>query len=318
MLMGGGGGGGGRSIFSGRTAEELKGLVRKAEEHSLDESFTRELSRTVGDALADFNNRDVDLVRERLDAAKSALESEIGGSIDQLFGGSVAKHTYVDGLSDIDSLLIINDTEGVGKSAASILRRMERILRRSLKDSDSVEHGRMAVTVRYGDGMQIQLLPAVKGADGKLRVPSSRHDGWSSIDPDAFQKALTRANEDSGYKLIPTVKLAKAIIGSLPESQRLSGYHVESLAIAAFKNYKGEKTTAAMLPEFFNRARDLVLSPIRDRSGQSVHVDGYLGPANSEDRLAASHLLSRFAKRLRNATAAGSTAQWRAILGVDE
>jgi hypothetical protein len=118
--------------------------------------------------------------------------------------------------------------------------------------------------------------------------------------------------------LVPTIKLAKAINGTLPEAQRLSGYHMESLGIEAFRGYQGDTTTSAMLPVFFERARELVLSPIRDRTGQSVHVDDYLGPANSPARVAVSHIMDRIARRMRNATAAGSTAQWRSMFGFDE
>ena len=114
-------------------------------------------------------------------------------------------------------------------------------------------------------------------------------------------------------KLVPTIKLAKAVLGTLPEKQRLSGYHVESLAIAAFRNYDGPKTVAAMLPTFFEKARDLVRSPIRDSTGQSVHVDAYLGSADSPSRLAASHVLSRIAKRMHNASANMSHDQWSAL-----
>lgn len=92
---------------------------------------------------------------------------------------------------------------------------------------------------------------------------------------------------------------------------------MESLAIAAFRDYAGEMTTSAMLPTFFERARELVLSPIKDSTGQSVHVDSYLGAAKSAARLSASHLLGRLARRMRNATAAASTAQWRAIFGLE-
>jgi hypothetical protein len=93
---------------------------------------------------------------------------------------------------------------------------------------------------------------------------------------------------------------------------------MESIGIAAFRNYEGDRTTTAMLPTFFERARELVLSPIKDSTGQSVHVDDYLGPANSEARQAASHVLGRLARRMRNATAAGSTAQWQALFGLDQ
>ena len=213
--------------------------------------------------------------------------------------------------------MLINDSALHGKSPQQALARMQQILERELRGQATVSHGRMAVTIDYGDGMVIQLLPAVRANDGRVHVPSSRHDGWSKINPVAFQEALTRRNNDCAGKLVPTIKLAKAVVGQLPEAQRLSGYHMESLGIAAFRDYTGEKTTTAMLPTFFERARELLLSPIKDSTGQSVHVDAYLGPANSEARQAASHLVGRLARRMRNATAAGSTGQWRALFGLE-
>jgi len=221
------------------------------------------------------------------------------------------------GLSDIDSLVIINDSELEGKAPQDVLAKVEQVLRDGIGDGAIVSHGRMAVTVEYRDGMIIQLLPAIATESHHIHVPSSRTDGWSKIDPLSFQKALTDRNEQCGGKLVPTIKLAKAIIGELPETQRLSGYHMESLGIAAFREYEGEMTTRAMLPTFFDRAKELVLSPIKDRSGQSIHVDEYLGPENSEARQIASHVLGRIARRMNNATASASTAQWQALFGLD-
>jgi hypothetical protein len=312
--MGGGGGGG---AFVHRSPEELRDQVRKAEDKTTIAAFQADLSRMLGELLGAYNGRDSKTAGDRLDEVKSALEGEIDGTFDQLFGGSVAKHTYVDGMSDIDSLILINETELADASPQAALGRIENTIRRRLGNQAAVEHGRMAVTVDYGDGMVIQLLPAIRTKRGELRVPSSRRDGWSTINPVAFQEVLTRRNQECAGKLVPTIKLAKAICGQLPEAQRLSGYHMESLAIAAFRKFAGEKTTTAMLPVFFDRAQALVLSPMRDSTGQSVHVDAYLGPANSDARLAASHLLGRLARRIRNATAAGSMAQWRALFGLD-
>jgi Second Messenger Oligonucleotide or Dinucleotide Synthetase domain len=313
--MGGGGGGG---PFSSRTPEELAKQVRKAEEATSVAAFEATLSTMLAQLLGAYNGRDVDLVQNRLNEVKDALETSIEGTFDQLFGGSVAKRTFVDGLSDIDSLVIINDSDLEDHSPRRALDRMTKSLQRQLGTAAEISHGRMAVTIEYPDGMIIQLLPAISTEEGKLRVPSSRRDGWSHIDPTGFREALTRRNQECGGKLVPTIKLAKAIIGTLPESQRLSGYHMESLAIGAFRNYTGPKTTAAMLPTFFERAKTLVLSPIKDSTGQSVHVDEYLGPQNSEARLAASHILGRLEKRMRNATVANSTAQWQALFGLDE
>jgi hypothetical protein len=312
--MGGSGGGG---TFYSRTPDEARQQVRKAEDKTSVAAFEGTLSRTLGDLLGGYNARDHELVSERLTGIKDALGDEVEGSLDQLYGGSVAKHTYVDGLSDIDSLMFIDDTSLEGKKPKAVLGKMEKILKKSLKGEAEVEHGRMAVTVTYKDGMVIQLLPAVKTDGEHVHVPSSRTENWSKINPVAFQQVLSKRNEECGGKLVPTIKLAKAINGQLPESQRLSGYHMESLAISAFRDYDGPKTTPAMLPAFFERAKELVLSPIRDRSGQSVHVDAYLGDANSEARQTVSHVFSRLARRMRNATAAGSTDQWRAMFGFE-
>jgi Second Messenger Oligonucleotide or Dinucleotide Synthetase domain len=271
-----------------------------------------QLAGYLSELLASYNSRDHDTARERLDDAKTTLQEMIEGTLDQLFGGSVAKHTYVDGLSDIDSLLIVNGSKLGEQTPAAILSTMERVLRDSYNQDIRVEHGRMAVTISYPDGMTIQLLPAIRTETG-LKVPSGRTEGWSHINPDTFTAALTRRNAECGGKLVPTIKLAKAVIANLPEQYRLTGYHVESLAIAAFRAYDGTKTTAIMLPHFFQQAKDLVLFPIRDSTGQSVHVDEYLGEANNMTRQYISRLLGNLAKRMRNASAAQSRAQWESL-----
>jgi hypothetical protein len=123
--MGGSGGG----AFVNRTPDELRNLVRKAEEQTAGPAFETELSSTLGGLLGDYNARDVETARERLDEVKAALQDSIEGSFDQLFGGSVAKHTYVDGLSDIDSLVLINDSGLHGDGPQQVLARMEQILK---------------------------------------------------------------------------------------------------------------------------------------------------------------------------------------------
>lgn len=312
--MGGSGGGG---AFANRSPAELRKLVRKAEEQTTMATFESELSGLLGELLASYNGRDVNAVSDRLSELKGALEESTQETFDQLFGGSVAKHTYVDGLSDIDSLVVINNTGLEDQTPQKVLAIMTETIADRLGRDVQVSSGRMAVTVIYSDGMQIQLLPAIKTSSGLMKVPASRRDGWSEIDPVRFREALTKRNQECGEKLIPTIKLAKAVNGQLPEAQQLSGYHMESLAIAAFKEYKGARTTAAMLPVFFEKARELVLSPIVDSTGQSVHVDVYLGPANSEARQAASHVFGRLARRMRNASAAASKTQWRALFGIE-
>jgi hypothetical protein len=311
----GGGGGGGSGLFR-RPPEQIAKEVRESLDKLVSEGFQVELGSLLSSQLSTHNTRDASLTNDRLSEIKGHLGEVLEGSVDHLYGGSVAKRTFVSGLSDVDSLLIINDTSLADKSPSDALDRLVGILSGNVPDATEVTRGRMAVTVEYADGMEIQLLPAIRRENG-LRIPSSRTEAWSDVNPEGFQRALTRANAACGEKLVPVIKLAKAINATLPDALRLSGYHMESLGIAAFRGYEGPFTTAEMLPSYFERAAKLILSPITDRTGQSVHVDEYLGTAESPDRVARGHLLDRVARRMRNATTSQSIDQWKAILGID-
>ena len=173
-----------------------------------------------------------------------------------------------------------------------------------------VRAGSVAVTVVYRDGKEIQLVPTVRDGD-KFGVPSWDKNKWSSIDPRQFRDGLTKRNDECNGKLIPTLKLAKAINATLPEAARLSGYHIESIGVTAFRSYNDAKVPVRMLPHFFKKASELVLRPMTDRTGQSVHVDGYLGDANSSERVAASHMLRRIHQRMMSASAGHSRERWQ-------
>jgi len=307
--MGGSGGG----AFSWPDRNELAELKKKAEKAASDSTFGAELSQELSQLLSKYNERDTELVTQRVNQIKTLIEKDVEGSVDTLFGGSVAKHTYVDGLSDIDTLLVLNESELAEKSPRGALNRLRSILEEKLATSATITQGDLAITVTYSDGMEIQCLPAMRTATG-LKIGSGRRNNqWSEINPEAFTDALTTVNKSSGSKLIPTIKLAKAINAGLPGEVQLSGYHIEAIAASAFASYQDELTPARMLPVFFERGAEIVLAPIRDRTGQSIHVDGYLGDAGSPQRQQVSHVFTRIAKRMRNATVGRNLDQWKAM-----
>jgi len=306
---GGGGGGGGGSFSS--SPGKLQWEIRQAELELAENSFGPELNAFLSGALSAINSRDIDRVSSCLDDIEDHLTDELEQSFKFRFGGSVAKHTYVDGLSDVDTLLVLKDDPN--QSPRAILEHLTTVLRGRLANAN-IDHGRIAVTITYSDGMQVQLIPAVKTPDG-VRVPAWRADGWAEINPEKFAAALTRRNDQCGGKLLPTIKLAKAINATLPEAHQLSGYHVESLAIAAFRGYNGPRTLSKMLPHFFKEIPELLLQPIKDRTGQSVHVDNYLGAGKSLARRDMSHIFERLGKRMENAIASRSLELWKRLLG---
>ena len=99
---------------------------------------------------------------------------------------------------------------------------------------------------------------------------------------------------------MPTIKLIKAAVNrAIPSDRdRLHGYHIESLAIEAFKNYRGPHDLSSMLNRFFTEAPNLVQRPIADPTGQSRQVDTYLGPQSSAERQRAATNLRQVKRNL--------------------
>ena len=308
----GGSGGGSWNPLDRYKPDELKQKLRAIEDATHDTGFETQVAEHLGGLLADANQRDATLGQERLDGALQVLGRHHEGDFSTIFGGSVAKRTYVEGLSDVDALLPLDGTGLESVSPQEALARLEATLKNGLAGKAEVSKGRLAITVRYPDGMEIQLLPAQRTATG-VRVPAWRGDRWSEIEPEGFRKALTQTNQDCSGKLIPVIKLAKTINATLPESFQLSGYHLEAIGVAAFRGYPGAQLHAPMLVHYFERAREIVKSPIRDRTGQSIHVDDDLGPEGSQERQQTAHVLDRVYRRLRNALGAQSLEQWMDI-----
>ena len=291
--------------------------ARPGVEDAAIEAFQTELGELLATLLANYNHRDYALVEKRIEPIVEALCGEYSGTMDRLFGGSVAKHTYVDGLSDIDALITIDGSDLADHTPSAALKKIGDTAI-EISGEAAVSLGRMAITIRFTDGMELQLLPAMRTKDGEISIPTSDGVGWSTVNPQSFREALTRRNGECGGKLVPTIKLAKAVLASMDADLGLSGYHVESLAIEAFRGYTGTKTTAAMLPAFFERARTLVLEPIKDSTGQSVHVDSDLGQAHNERRQRISLALGRIARQMQTASAAGSRDRWNDFFGLGE
>lgn len=305
-------GGSGDGYFSGNIDSTLRDLRR--DDASVDRSDYEAGANTyLNDLLSDFNDRDVDAVNQHIDTIGAALERDVEGTIALRFGGSVTKHTYVDGLSDIDALVFLGDQELAGAGPAAVRAYLADRLRTRFPNTE-ITVGRLAVTVQFADA-EIQLLPALKGEGDRVRISSADGESWTEIDPKGFASKLSAVNQENGGKVVPVVKLAKALISSLPDQQRVTGYHAEALAVEVFDGYAGERSSKAMLQHFFKSGAERVGEPIRDSTGQSVHVDDHLGEAGSLDRQIVASAFSRLARRMQLADSGQRVEDWQAIFG---
>jgi len=293
-----GGSGGGTSY--GMEDIDADALRDRARRDLQQQELLTDINSYLAEQLTAFNDRDTETVNDRLEQIAEALGEAVEGLDRLLFGGSIAKHTYVDGLSDVDALIILRGNQP--DNPDQLIAAFADALRAALPKGTvaDIQPGRLAVTVIYTDGTQIQLVPARRTGE-TLSIASEDGRAWRDIRPRKFAEKLTEVNQANNDGVVPAIKLAKPILDRLPESQRLSGYHLEAIAVDAFKHYDGPTSRQAMLRHLLDHAAGAVLKPTGDITGQSVRIDTHLGPANSVDRQRISASIRRIVSKMDSA-----------------
>ena len=239
--------------------------------------------------LAQYTRKNTQTVTQRLESLCGFLRQK-GNVVQTMFGGSVRKGTYVTGLSDVDALLIVNQSSLVNQPPARAIEYVRDTIQDRLRQN-TVSAGNLAVTVSYSDRTEIQILPAIWTNSGGVRIADPGSNQWSNVArPDDFARKLAKVNTARDGRVVPIIKLAKAMADcfiSRP-SRKISGYHMESLAIDAFKDYQGPLDPKSMLIHVLEHSMDAVKNPITDSTGQSRYVDDKLGRADSGPRKRAS------------------------------
>ena len=245
------------------------------------------------DLLVRYKRRNSTTLTRRLESLCTFLRQK-GDVVQTMFGGSVKKGTYVAGLSDVDVLLIVNESSLVNQPPAKVIEYVRDTIQRRLPNNE-VSSGMLAVTVKYSKGPEIQVLPSIRRKNG-VRIAEPGGARWSNVArPDDFAAKLAIVNTAKDGRVVPVIKLAKAISDCFitQEDRKISGYHMESLAIDAFTDYQGALDPMAMLNHFLGYSIKAVMNPIADSTGQSRYVDQYLGQADSIERKRASTYLGQ-------------------------
>ena len=248
-----------------------------------------EFNRHCEGLLAQYNRRNTSATTRHIEGLCAILRQQ-GEIVQTMFGGSVRRGTYVNGLSDVDVLLIVNQSSLVNQQPADAIAYVKSVIEQRLPHN-TVRAGNLAVTVNYADDTEIQVLPAIRRTGGGIRIANPGSTGWSTVArPDDFARKLIEINQVKGGRVVPTIKLAKAIADCFigRPSRKIAGYHMEALAIEAFGDYSGSLDSKSMLVHLFGHSISAVMNPITDPTGQSRHVDEGLGPANSSKRQRAS------------------------------
>jgi len=228
--------------------------------------------------------------------AEAALNEGIDGSVDIVHAGSVAKGTYVEGISDVDNHVRINGTSLEKKSPAEVKAYIRQQLSK-LPNVKSVTETSRTVTATYRDGTEMQYVPVIKTKNGYRVADGNR---WSNVVyENRFRRDFQRTNKKCGGRLTALIGILKTDNASDPKSQRMSGHHIEVMANRIFKQAPASKTKTlmSMYGYYHQHASRHIRHRMRDVTGQYTYVDKRsLGGPDSESRRALSR---RFASRAR-------------------
>ena len=269
-----------------------------------------EVAAVFRDALAQINQIDTEALNKHKEGIFQALKSTFEEADRLVGGGSYSQHTYVNGISDIDMLFIL-DTFSASKipnkeNSKAVLADMEKRLRQRFPNSQ-IKSGRMAVTIKFSDGLEVQVLPAFRYHSG-YRVPDYRGDGWTLARPNIFSKLLQQRNKEMGGQLVPCIRLAKQICDN--HGLEVKSYHLSNMAVKAFEQYTGPRSNEEMLRHLFNKAKELTATRTRDITGQGTYVDGYL--TSNAQRIRLAQQLGAIEQQI--ARAEGNGDRWRKLL----
>ena len=262
---------------------------------------TDEFNRYCEELLVRYNRRNTAATTRRIEGLCGFLRQQ-GDVVQTMFGGSVKRGTYVTGLSDVDVLLMVNESSLANRRPSDVIGHVRDTITRRLP-LNNVSAGNLAVTVHYADATEIQVLPALRTRGGGVRIAEPGATNRSKVvQPDNFARKLTDVNRMNNGRVVPTIKLAKAIFDCFirKPNRRITGYHMESLAIEAFTNYQGPRDPKTMLTHLFGNSISTVMTPIVDSTGQSRCVDEFLGRAGLQPRKRASTYFCQMRARVRS------------------
>lgn len=298
--------------FGFSSFEETQKRIREALSGEKKTQYNEDINNLIKEQLVEYNKRDAISTGKYLADIKAKLSQNIEGTVTTIFGGSISKHTYVEGISDVDLIVILNASELSNKSPKEVKDYFYKTLKKAFP-SVQISLGTVAITVHFPE-IDIQLLPAIRLKTG-LKIPGRKNDKWSDvIKPTLFARKLTVMNKKLDGQLIPTIKVIKNIISKLPENRQLSGYHIEAICIDLFAKFKEQPDIKSRVKCFFDEAAKRIQKPMSDISKQSNYIDEYLGSKSSLERQLTADSMDRIRKRIDLADTGLASYIWHDLL----
>jgi predicted nucleotidyltransferase len=249
--------------------------------------------------LISVSDEKIQIIKDRIEEILKKFEKSDITIEDMSWEGSYSKKTYVEGLSDIDLLVSLgtySETSFEYKhDSKEALKRLEGlILERYPRTSTKI--GKMAVTVTFSDGVELQFLPAFRYHSG-YKIPDPESCGWITTYPKRFKQELVDLNRSLTWKLKPAIRLIKTLFEK--KDVHISSYHLENLALRTLENYKGTNNYVDIINHILSGSKVKIFERMPDITEQSTCVDDYLGHRRGEERTRISMKISKIEESLK-------------------
>src|SRR5271157_3245381 len=119
--------------YTGPTSETIRRQVEEARQKEKERLIT-EVNELLKRRLSRYNDRDPEMVKAKLNQIASRIKN-VADLETILFGGSVAKQTAVQGLSDVDALVVLKDESLAAQEPHVVLDNFFDVLRKRLPRS---------------------------------------------------------------------------------------------------------------------------------------------------------------------------------------
>ena len=284
--------GGGRQNWKNMQRVVRRELLNDAEKDTESRHSATAVEDYLSEKLKEINDLDYEAINAHRDSIENALGKEF--EIERMsFAGSHGRRTDVDEFSDIDLLATFRSKSDLPNSSDEAIAVLAKRLRERFPRT-SIETGDMAVTVKFKDGLEVQVLPAYR-MGSSIRIPDVNSAGWKSSNPTVHARKLRETNENCGRQVHSAIKLAKQLFDR--NRMGLKSYHVENMALKAFEHFSGPFSNRNMLRHLINRSKSLVHQRMADRAGQTADVSDYL---TRNDRIQISKKLARLEATLKS------------------
>lgn len=250
--------------------------------------------------------------RDKASAQQTRLRAALrsGLAVDRDFlAGSYGRRTAIRPLNDIDVFVVLAGSRP--RTPEEALREVFRVVKEAYPQTQRRTQARSIGLEFSGTGIGFDIVPAYEEW-GRYLIPDRRAAQWIATDPEGHRLALTRANERTGGRLVPLIKVLKHWNGAV--GRPLKSFHLEVMCYGALT--REPSSHAAGLEALFSALVQQVVSRCPDPSGAGPDIDADL---EHRDRVEAQKKLQEAADAARRANepwGPDPEAAWRRLLRI--